>query len=330
MKISVIIPVYNVDKFLSECLESVINQTYNNIEIVLIDDGSTDESGKICDEYGAKDKRIKVIHQKNMGVSIARNTGIKLAKGDYITFVDSDDIINPKYIELLSSHANNNTLSMGNILLFDKKIVDRPVKKDFIILRKDFIKLSELFLLNSPCCRLYNLNIIRSNHLLFKEDLSLGEDLLFNLEYLKYIDKIFFINQDLYYYRQFYNDSLSSKYNDKMMQIQFMLFDKYTDFFKNSIMEKQQCTIFDTQRFSMIISIVQNEFSNGKKSFFGRYMSCQKKLSDKKMKDRMKSIKYPKQKLDYFLFSCHLLIGYKIVNKIRRWWKYVFSPKNNK
>ena len=93
MKISVIIPVYNVDEFLSECLESVINQTYNNIEIILIDDGSTDESGKICDKYGAKDKRIKVIHQENMGVSSTRNRGIDLSSGEYLTFVDSDDIL---------------------------------------------------------------------------------------------------------------------------------------------------------------------------------------------------------------------------------------------
>ena len=99
--ISVIIPVYNVEQYLNRCVDSVINQTYKNLEIILIDDGSTDNSGKICDEYSQKDKRVKVIHQKNMGVSNSRNKGINIAKGKYITFVDSDDVLNCQYIEFI-------------------------------------------------------------------------------------------------------------------------------------------------------------------------------------------------------------------------------------
>ena len=89
--ISVIIPVYNVEKYLHRCLDSVIEQTYKNLEVILIDDGSTDHSGEICDDYAAKDVRIHVIHQENQGVSAARNKGLDNVKGEYITFVDSDD-----------------------------------------------------------------------------------------------------------------------------------------------------------------------------------------------------------------------------------------------
>ena len=89
--ISVIVPVYNVEKYLPECVESIISQTYGNLEIILVDDGSTDRSGKICDEFAEKDSRIVVIHQKNSGVSAARNRGLDVCKGDYISFVDSDD-----------------------------------------------------------------------------------------------------------------------------------------------------------------------------------------------------------------------------------------------
>lgn len=95
MLISIIIPVYNVSLFLEKCLNSVINQTFKNLQIILVDDGSTDNSGIICDNYSKKDSRIEVIHQKNKGLSEARNTGLSLARGEYITFVDSDD-----YIEL--------------------------------------------------------------------------------------------------------------------------------------------------------------------------------------------------------------------------------------
>lgn len=100
-KISVIIPVYNVEKYLCECLDSVLAQTYTNLEIVLVDDGSTDSSGTICDKYAGKDSRIHVIHQKNGGLSAARNAGLNMAKGEYIAFVDADDLIHPQFLELM-------------------------------------------------------------------------------------------------------------------------------------------------------------------------------------------------------------------------------------
>ena len=99
--ISVIVPVYNVEKYLNRCVDSIINQTYSNLEIILINDGSTDTSGKICDEYKKRDNRIQVIHQKNGGLSAARNAGIDIATGKYLTFIDSDDWIHLKYIEIL-------------------------------------------------------------------------------------------------------------------------------------------------------------------------------------------------------------------------------------
>ena len=99
--LSVVVPVYNVGKYLDRCIKSIINQTYKNLEIILVDDGSVDASGKICDKYAFKDKRINVIHKENEGLSEARNTGIKLSKGDYITFVDSDDYIDERMYEIL-------------------------------------------------------------------------------------------------------------------------------------------------------------------------------------------------------------------------------------
>ena len=101
--ISIIVPVYNVEKYVAECIESIIKQTYQNLEILLIDDGSTDNSGKICDKYAEKDKRIKIIHKENGGVSSARNLGLDLAQGEYIAFIDSDDFVSNKYIESLYS-----------------------------------------------------------------------------------------------------------------------------------------------------------------------------------------------------------------------------------
>lgn len=99
--LSIIVPVYNVEKYLSDCINSILNQTYRDFELILIDDGSTDLSGKICDEYSKKDSRIKVIHKNNMGCSAARNTGINFATGDLVAFADSDDLIDSDMYDIL-------------------------------------------------------------------------------------------------------------------------------------------------------------------------------------------------------------------------------------
>lgn len=113
MKIlSIIVPVYNVEKYLPQCIESLCQQTYKNIEIILIDDGSTDNSGKICDEYAEKDKRIVVIHQNNSGVSAARNVALHICKGDYITLVDSDDYVLPEVFEICVDNIEKHNLDL--------------------------------------------------------------------------------------------------------------------------------------------------------------------------------------------------------------------------
>ena len=99
--ISVIIPVYQVVPYLKQCIESIINQTYSNLEIILIDDGSTDESGKICDQYADTDNRINVVHQENKGLSASRNKGIELANGEYLSFIDSDDWVDQRFIDVM-------------------------------------------------------------------------------------------------------------------------------------------------------------------------------------------------------------------------------------
>lgn len=124
--ISVIIPVYNVEKYLTKCIESIIKQTYTNLEIILVDDGSPDNCGKICDEYAQKDDRIKVIHKKNGGQSEARNYGIEIATGKYITFLDSDDYISEDYIEYMYKLLKDNN---ANLSICGVQIVNNENKK---------------------------------------------------------------------------------------------------------------------------------------------------------------------------------------------------------
>ena len=147
--ISIIVPVYNVQEYLPKCLDSIINQTYKNLEIILVDDGSTDNSGKLCDEYAERDKRIKIIHQKNSGQANARNKGIKESKGKYIAFVDSDDWIDEDFIETLEKYiSNDNIVCCGYKEIYDDKVVENRISNLITINKTDFLKLLNKYEIN--------------------------------------------------------------------------------------------------------------------------------------------------------------------------------------
>ncbi len=317
IKVSIVIPIYNASKYLNKCLESVINQTYQNIEIILVDDGSKDNSGEICDVFAKKDNRIIVIHQKNCGVSTARNNGIKKASGKYVSFIDSDDMVHPDYITKLVNKLDGNNLSICQIDNFHDSVIYDDNERETIKLDKiHFIELCKFLLLNTPCCKLYDMNIINKNNIYFDSNLSLGEDLLFNLVYLKYVDNITITNQKLYYYRKDENSTLSTVYNPKMFDIQLLLFDKFVVFFKDIPMDKNGMIIFDSYKFSTLKIIVENEFRNKKVNFIKRYLNVRTKISDERFKKRIKSIRYPNKKFICFLIKHKLILSYKIINKI--------------
>ena len=203
--VSVIVPIYNVEKYLSKCIESIINQTLSNIEIILINDGSTDSSGVIADNYAKNDSRIKVIHKKNGGQGSARNIGIELASGEYIGFVDSDDWIDLDMYEKLYNAAMN---SRASIAICNRKVLDENnniktvvnIKKKIIENVKNNIAdyIIEYLLYKHTVViynKIYRSEIIKENKISFKEVKEVGsEDALFNYEVLFYVDKIVAIN----------------------------------------------------------------------------------------------------------------------------------------
>lgn len=207
--ISVIIPVYNTEKYLRQCIESVINQTYSNLQIIIVNDGSTDNSGNICDEYQKEDLRIKVIHQENLGVSVARNHGLQYATGDWISFVDSDDILIKDAYENLIKCSTDAQMIMGKIMLLDE---DGKITEPDKFLNKQEIPqiefLNDLFLeeqysyLGYPVDKLYRREVIIKNALKFDNEIKLNEDRLFVLEYMRYCKKATICNHVIYLYRQ--------------------------------------------------------------------------------------------------------------------------------
>lgn len=147
--VSVIVPVYNAEKYLSRCLESILSQTYKDLEIILVDDGSNDSSPRICDEYAVKDCRIKVIHQKNGGISNARNTGLKNATGEYIQLVDHDDVIHPQMVEILLALLNNGDFDFS--MCYGVPIYDVDLLTEKMLLSPNCSNVDELS--RNPCMR---------------------------------------------------------------------------------------------------------------------------------------------------------------------------------
>jgi len=222
--ISIIIPVYKAEKYIVQCIESILVQTYKNFELILIDDGSPDRSGIICDEYAEKDTRIRVLHQKNAGPSCCRNRGIELAKGKYLCFVDSDDWVDVDYLaSMVEEMTENVDLVVGGFILEGKE--RKILKKEhqiFTLKDKDnFHDLVVKRLLFGPCQKMYSLSIVKKYHLLFPEGIHYGEDRLFNYAYLHHVNYIASIAHAAYHYRIHENDSLSSNVYPNMFELEY-------------------------------------------------------------------------------------------------------------
>lgn len=204
--VSIIIPVYNIENYISKCIESVISQSYKDLEIILVDDGSTDDSNNICQHYAKEDDRIKVIQQDNSGVSSARNKGLACAKGDYVMFVDGDDAIDAKMIELMTEEMPSDDKTTTLVACSSTKCWDNLGQKcgngkSIYFNREEAIKdcLYMKNTSNAPWTKLIPSKIAKS--IKFNPKITIAEDLDYIYRVMQKIDNEIFINRNLYYYR---------------------------------------------------------------------------------------------------------------------------------
>ena len=207
-KVSIIIPVYNTEKYLSQCLDSVLSQSFADWECILVDDGSSDRSGKICDEYVTKDSRFRVIHKGNGGVSRARNLGISEAKSEYICFLDSDDRMKKDHLKTCLKKISDADLLIFGFERFngrtDKRVlVNNEINgfaycHDFLYSLKENAITSEFFCF--PWNKLYRRSLLVENKISFPEDISMREDEIFSYRYLPYVKKVVSISDVLIEY----------------------------------------------------------------------------------------------------------------------------------
>ena len=210
--VSLIIPVYNVENCLRKCIESVLLLQYSDFELILVDDGSTDSSGKICDEYSEVDSRVKVIHKRNGGVSSARNLGMMESKGEWIGFIDADDWIDSEYLSVLCPDSDCDmsvcsyyweTTEGSDKDLIETAEVTGNFKNEFLKKYLPSIHFSVVW------AKLYKKDIIIKNGLRFNQNFNSGEDTLFVLEYLTHVNSLKSSNKPLYHYNRS-NSSLSN------------------------------------------------------------------------------------------------------------------------
>ncbi|MDA3057749.1 glycosyltransferase [Campylobacter sp. VBCF_05 NA6] len=232
--ISIIVPVYNVKKYLKECLNSIVSQTYTNLEIILVDDGSTDGSGEICDEFAKQEARIKVLHQKNAGQAVARNAGLDIMQGEYLSFVDSDDMIDETYIETLYNLIKkyNTKISMASYTKFKSQSEIANLKNfecvERIITPKDIFKGSckkEKFYLTAIWRILYHKSIFKN--LRFPSG-KIHEDIAVWFDIFKNEKNIAISNKYIYFYRVNLNSTVRKKIDEKFFVI-FENTQKFTD-----------------------------------------------------------------------------------------------------
>lgn len=239
-KISIIVPIYNVDKYLEETINSIINQTLKEIEIILVNDGSTDNSGKICDELKKKDNRIKVIHKKNMGVSAARNSGLKIATGEFVGFVDSDDIVCSDMYETLYNNAIENKVDISMVSPVIKELNGNV--KYFNNTGKKFIWDREEALKNFFKGNVFNIAVYtkifkreKYANILFEEEKSVHEDKYYTFQCILNSNRVFFEDVCKYNYIKRENSISTSKFSKRKFDVIYFGEKIYNDIMKINI-----------------------------------------------------------------------------------------------
>lgn len=238
--ISIIVPVYNVEKYLKKCVDSILNQTYRNIEIILVDDGSPDNCPTICDSYAKKDKRIRVIHKKNGGLVNARKSGLEIAQGEYIGFVDGDDWIEPEMYELFADmikkyspdmvlsdfYYDNNTELSNSEQLFDKEYYDKTALEKLVYPKMLFGGTYYKFGIN-PCCwsKIYKKELIIKNLPLVDGRIKMGEDAAFTYPCLLDAKSVAAIKKPSYHYI-LNPESMTKSYDENLKEIIFLPYER--------------------------------------------------------------------------------------------------------
>lgn len=280
--ISIIVPVFNSEKYIDRCLNSIVSQKYSNIEIILVDDGSTDNSLNKLKEFAKVDNRIKIFHHENSGVSYTRNVGINNSNGKYIMFVDSDDLVDENMVsDLLGLYDSDVDLVISGMIMKDSEdnLIDKYLmpncKIKFSNLISNINKNIPLICICGPCCKLYKASIIKDNDIRFDYDLTMGEDTDFNIKYYYFVNQKIRTTSNVYYYYLRENEnSLFTKYYPNFMYLNDAVFSRFLKLIEYKRCNKSVINHFKKIYFEILFSSNNSNFQNM------RLNSRDKRISD--------------------------------------------------
>lgn len=328
--ISVIVPVYNAEKSIVRCVNSITGQGFRDMEIILIDDGSKDKSGALCDELARDDKRVRVIHKENAGASAARNTGMKEAVGEYILFVDSDDYLPLSYVEELAQAQKQ--FGTDAFIWTALQIVSEngSIKEDTFYYadeaysmahRKDILKFSSRYILNSPVNKLYHGNVIREKNLRMAENISIAEDLLFNLDYLKETGEcpVIILNRVPYYYVRNGQVSLDHGYQKEYYSIHKKVLNVLWERAKNWQVPKEDISLFYERYWEYMQNAFQNlEYQNCPLNGFEKVVEKSRITADKHFQKSLVQKKDTMGRGSYLTWRSRIYALVWLYEKVRR------------
>lgn len=274
--VSIIVPIYNVEKYIVKVVDSLCNQDYRSIEIILVDDGSPDNSSIIIDDLALKDDRIKVIHKKNGGVSSARNVGLSMTKGKYIMFVDGDDWVEPTYVSFFVNMVDESNYALGmNRNYYDDSGMTKVDSDNFMIIDKnktaESIYNGDIFV--AVWNKIYRKQFLEDNNIRFNEEIWFGEGMLFNIECLKFTNEIAVCEKSLYHQTP-NQESAMRAFNlnsffcgIKSMEMQKQIIDSFSE----SVKKAWELHIYGYNR-SIIDGLIKTNAVNKHKAVYKKYV----------------------------------------------------------
>lgn len=255
--ISIVVPVYNTEKYLDECVKSILAQSYTNWELILVDDGSTDTSLELCESWQSKDARIRVSHKENGGVSSARNVGIDKSRGEYLAFVDADDWVEPEYLQVLYQTLGQTDLAI--CCVFDESDWNEKVKEEVVDLQKLRTTPSQYanpVYTNYPCNKLFLTKLIQQHRILFPEDVRRCEDAYFVQDYLLHCKTISVSREKLYHYVQRDGSAMHSFYSG-VCKDEIPLMQRQYDFFHLQGLAEKEETSYKLWEWGKVLAIIR-------------------------------------------------------------------------
>ena len=317
-KISIIIPVYNTERYLERCITSLLDQTYKNLELIFVDDGSTDKSMEILKNAQKKDKRIIVINQKNSGPSAARNKGMRICTGQYIMFCDSDDTVKPNWCETLyktiKTYPDAWVICGITVLAADEKVLYTNKETEGIYSKKHYFQIFMRGLSGSVYNKIYCARILKKYNIQFDISRIRGEDVLFNIDYFSYVKNIVVIGEELYnYYRYDIYETLTNRYHPDDFQLLKNLYLR-----RLKIIDPDNINEFRYHYWSLFLKELGNTMNADPSiKLIQKVLINHKILCDSEFQDLLKS--YGKKEMDkysYFALSNKYFCLYWIIQKI--------------